>query len=131
MARLRRAISCNAPADRPIGQIMPKLRIEAPIVAGLRSKTATLRPERAAIYACANPTMPAPTIAMSTFLAFVTLDPFVASVLQCSIACAAPSRSQPLHPAAGTLHGGWQQRRADAHRGRSAFDAAGECSLCH
>src|SRR5208282_6945971 len=45
---------------------MPKLRMDAPDAAGLRSKTATVRPERAARYAWAKPTMPAPTMATST-----------------------------------------------------------------
>jgi hypothetical protein len=40
-ARLARAISRSSPAGWPIGQIMPKLRIDAPAARSERSKIVT------------------------------------------------------------------------------------------
>jgi len=48
-----------------MGQIIPKLRTDAPIDLGVRSNTTTERPRLAAQYACARPRIPAPTIATS------------------------------------------------------------------
>lgn len=48
-----------------MGQIMPKLRTDAPCACESRSKTATESPRRAAAQACPRPTIPAPTTATS------------------------------------------------------------------
>src|SRR5262245_24450499 len=46
-----------------MGQIIPKLRTEAPDATESRSKTSTRLPRFAADQACARPTIPAPTMA--------------------------------------------------------------------
>ncbi len=53
------------PGGWPVTSIWPKLRMEAPTAASLRSNTVTRRPRLSAAAACARPRMPAPTIATS------------------------------------------------------------------